>query len=442
MTHVRGFAKGFFNGQWYEPFICEYDYLGHVLQISDQAPSDITIDLRTFVQSPPNGHSHCFQFAMLGLTEFTDDTGDDFWAWRASMYQVALSISPKELKSIARALYTLMKINGYRSVTEFHYLHQDLNGEPFNCKTYFSDILIEAALEVGLNIVLVPVYYRNGGFNTQAYPDQKRFIFKDVDDYLDLIHRLDQQWGNHPYVKIGKGIHSLRAASQEDILKICSTLEVDRPFHIHISEQTKEVDTCIEHWGQRPVEWLLNHVNLNTNYHLVHATHLNEGEIKGIIQSGASITLCPSTEGNLGDGIFPLPKYMKHKGKFWIGSDSHVSISPFEELRLLDYSQRFLHRSRGLVNILHQGQRGEILWKEIVDVDEYGDQRGLFFSGILLKANNLITSAKKLQYQISALVYGGYSELIDTVIINGVESSREIDPQIMENFAHVVSRLG
>lgn len=449
MSHYRGFSRGFWGGRWYEPLICEYDDLGRVLSIGDRYPSEggaehseVTIDPRTFIQSPPNGHSHCFQFAIVGLTEVIDHGGDDFWAWRASMYQIALSISPEELGSIARALYTLMKVNGYRSVTEFHYLHHDPDGAHYEPQTRLADLLIESALEVGINIVLVPVYYKNGGFDVPATDEQRRFIFRDVQEYFGLIERLDQRWGAHPYVKIGKGVHSLRAASREDIITICASLEPDRPFHIHISEQTREVEMCQDAWGQRPVQWLLDHVEVTENYHLVHATHLDEDEIKGIARSGASVTLCPTTEGNLGDGVFPLAQFLKAQGSFWIGSDSHVTVSPLEELRTLDYSQRFMHRRRGVVNASRPGHRGDLLWTEALNVDEYGDGRAPFLSGLLLKTHNVITSAKRRVYLMSALVYGGGPDVIDAVMINGVESSREIDREIAHDFARVVSRLG
>jgi formimidoylglutamate deiminase len=241
--------------------------------------------------------------------------------------------------------------HGYTHVAEFHYLHHDQAGSPFENKAEMGERLLAAAQRVGMNITLVPMFYQMGGFGKAPEADQRRFLSKSLDEYLELIVFSETAVGKYSSARLGVGFHSLRAVNQESVQGFFDQDKRNLPFHIHVSEQMKEVDECKAYYGQRPVEWLLNNTPIDSSFHLVHATHLTDEETVGIAKSGAHVVLCPSTEGNLGDGIFPLKKFQEAGGKWSIGTDSHVGLNPLEELRILDYGQRLTtHRRDQLIN--------------------------------------------------------------------------------------------
>jgi formimidoylglutamate deiminase len=295
-----------------------------------------------------NAHSHAFQYAMAGLAELHEGTGvpDDFWSWRSAMYNLALTISPEQLEAIATQLYIEMARHGYTSVAEFHYLHHDMNGKPYNNLAEMGERLISAAKTAGIHITLLPMFYQKGGFGQDPNTQQRRFISSTQHEYNLLVEASQKAAGNYEKALVGAGIHSLRAVDAANIISICKALDDAMPFHIHVAEQLKEIDDCIAFYGMRPVEWLMQHVNMQSNYHVVHATHLNDAEIKGIAASGAHVVLCPSTEGNLGDGLFRLHDFKEHDGQWSIGTDSHIGLNPLEELRVLDYGQRLITHKR------------------------------------------------------------------------------------------------
>lgn len=296
-----------------------------------------------------NAHSHAFQYAMAGTTEFANPgQRDNFWSWRESMYALALRLNPEQVEAIASWLYAGMARMGYTEVVEFHYLHHNPDGQPYNDPGEMGVALCEAARNAGLHLTLVPVYYQQGGFDLPANERQRRFVFPDRDLYWRLCDRLKevtQQYGmNH-----GIGLHSLRAASQSDTVALFKEAPDDCVRHIHIAEQQKEVIDCVQKWGARPVEWLNEHVELSHWFNLIHATHIQRHEIEAMTKAGCNAVLCPSTEGNLGDGFFPLAQFHRNKGHWSIGSDSHVCLNPAEELRWLDYGQRLLQERRNLL---------------------------------------------------------------------------------------------
>ncbi|MCB9196770.1 MAG: formimidoylglutamate deiminase [Flavobacteriales bacterium] len=298
-----------------------------------------------------NAHSHAFQYAMAGKGEIhqSAEAGDDFWTWREQMYGLALTIDPDDIYNIASKLYRDMVANGYTSVAEFHYVHHQPDGTPYDNLAEMGEGLLYAAKDAGIKITLIPIFYQMGGFGKGPTERQKRFISPTVDEYFKLLDATEQTVRQYDNANIGIGIHSMRGVKDEDILRVAKDYDKSMPFHIHISEQLQEVEDCKAFLGCRPVEWMLDHVEMNNGFHLVHATHLNEREIKGIAASGANVVLCPSTEGNLGDGIFPLREFQKLGGKWSIGTDSHVGLNPFEELRILDYGQRLISHRRNVM---------------------------------------------------------------------------------------------
>jgi formimidoylglutamate deiminase len=284
-----------------------------------------------------NAHSHAFQFALVGHSE---TLGEDFWAWRKSMYRLALGLEPQDLEAIAQICYKHMRLGGYNHVVEFHYLHNDPKGSPYSDRTVMAKALLEAAQNAGIGITLVPVFYRTRGFDGQLDPKQRRFIFKDPEDYLSYVEDIRQLQKSFTF-ELGWGLHSLRAATIEHTQELLAA-GLPGPFHIHISEQPQEVSDCIRYRKFRPVEWLLNQDSLPANLNLIHAIHLDEGE-KRLVQDHCIVS-CPSTEANLGDGLFNFD-IATQKG-LAIGTDSQVNCDVFEELRLLKIFPRLLRQKR------------------------------------------------------------------------------------------------
>lgn len=308
-----------------------------------------------------NAHSHAFQYAMAGLAEVhaISHSSDDFWSWREAMYQLALQVSPDQMESIATMLYSEMVRQGYTNVAEFHYVHHQKNGQPYDNLAEMGSRMIAAAQTAGINITLVPIFYQKGGFGQEPNDRQRRFISKDIDTYLNLLSASQEACKNYNGANIGIGIHSMRGVEPSAIAEIAKNGPQNIPFHIHVSEQLKEIDDSLKYLGKRPVEWMLDNVNMSNRFHLVHATHLTDAETKGIAHVGANVVLCPTTEGNLGDGLFPLRNFQNYGGNWSIGTDSHIGINPLEELRILDYGQRLITHQRNTFTSPLQGDTGQ-----------------------------------------------------------------------------------
>lgn len=297
-----------------------------------------------------NGHSHSFQYAMGGLAEFMPANAkfDDFWTWREAMYNLALKISPDQLEAVTTMLYAEMLRNGTTHVVEFHYLHNDPNGQRYQDSAELAGRIVRAAETTGIELTMVPVYYQLGGFGKQAEPKQKRFLSKTVDSYQNLLAATKKHCNSYVDTKLGMGVHSLRAATGGDLKELLAP-KMPGPFHLHIAEQQKEIDDCHAHYKKRPVEWVLGEFAVDQNFCFTHATHMNSTETKTLAQSGANVIICPSTEGNLGDGFFNLQEFRQNNGHYTIGSDSHIGLNPFEEIRWLDYVQRLRQQQRNVI---------------------------------------------------------------------------------------------
>jgi len=302
-----------------------------------------------------NLHSHAFQRAMAGLAERAGPGEDSFWTWRKVMYGFLRELGPEQVEAIAAQLYVEMLKAGYTAVGEFHYLHHGPDGRPYADLAEMSRRVIAAAKATGIGITQLPVLYGYGDFGGQMAGDGQRRFLNDPDRFLRLVDILMKENCGDPEVRIGIAPHSLRAVTHDTLaaaLDGLDTLDAGAPIHIHIAEQHGEVRDCISWCGLRPVEWLLQNATVGPRWCLVHATHVTEEEARRLAESGAVAGLCPTTEANLGDGVFPAPAYLEAGGIFGIGSDSHISVSPIEELRWLEYGQRLTARRR---NILARG---------------------------------------------------------------------------------------
>jgi formiminoglutamate deiminase len=293
----------------------------------------------------PNLHSHAFQRGMAGLTEQRGPTADSFWTWREAMYRFVDHMGPEEIEAIAAQAFLEMLEGGFTRVGEFHYVHHDPDGTSYGNIAELAARVAAAASETGIGLTLLPVFYRHAGFGgLPASPGQRRFI-NDVDRYGRLIDASRAALSSLPGAVIGIAPHSLRAATPEEIAAILPLAD-GGPVHIHVAEQTKEVEDCLAWSGQRPVELLLDRLPVDERWCLVHSTHVTDAEVSGIAGRRAVVGLCPITEANLGDGLFPAQSFMDRGGRFGIGSDSNVLIDAAEELRLLEYGQRLFLRTR------------------------------------------------------------------------------------------------
>jgi len=287
-----------------------------------------------------NAHSHVFQRALAGRGEAARGE-ESFWSWREAMYRLAASITAEQLFDVARQAYLEMLRGGFTRVTEFHYLHHGPDGAR---GLEMADAVVRAAADVGMPLTFLPVYYRTSGFDqSTASPDQARFVFRSVDDFLEALEDLGSRAD-------GAAPHSLRAAPPEDLPALVSGVDDlmgDRvPLHIHVSEQEREVAECRERFGQTPIELLANTVPLSERWNLVHATHATEAERAHVCESGATVVLCPLTEAYLGDGTFEAREHWKAGGVAAIGTDANTRLSAVDELRCLEYGQRLRDRRR------------------------------------------------------------------------------------------------
>ena len=301
------------------------------------------------IPAMPNVHSHAHQRAMAGLGERASASADSFWTWRKVMYHYLERIQPQHLYHIAAQLYVEMLKAGYGCVGEFQYLHHDIDGSAYQSRAEMSLQCMSAARDVGLGFTALPVLYRYGGFGAAPPLDgQKRFL-NETGGFIDIVETLQQASAGDANCAVGIAPHSLRAIDQGLLAEVIAGLDDLAAIHIHIAEQTREVDDCIAWSGLRPVEWLFEHFDVGPDWCLVHATHLDDTETARMAASGCIAGLCPTTEANLGDGFFNAVDYFERHGSWAIGSDSHISIDPVEELRWLEYGVRLQTRRRNVL---------------------------------------------------------------------------------------------
>ena len=344
---------------WSDNVAVEVDGAGFITRVTpDETPAGPVVR-GAAVPGMPNLHSHAFQRAMAGLGEVAGpeaaDSGDSFWSWRKVMYGFLARMRPEDIKAVALKLYVDMLKAGYTGVCEFHYLHHAPDGTPYAERAETALRLIDAAHEAGIGMTMLPVLYAHGGFGGEPPSDGQRRFINDADGILEIIGAVRARHDADPNVAVGLAPHSLRAVTPELLCDALDGLADGAPVHIHIAEQTKEVDDCLGWSGARPVEWLLANQDLGPRWCAVHATHMTDDETRNLARSGAVAGLCPTTEANLGDGLFPAETFVGAGGHWGIGSDSHISVSVKEELRWFEYGQRLTTHRR---NVLADGPGG------------------------------------------------------------------------------------
>jgi formimidoylglutamate deiminase len=313
------------------------------------APSDE--QHRVALPGIPNVHSHAFQRALAGLTESAGPGADSFWTWRNLMYRFVAHLTPEDLQAISAFAFAEMLEAGFTRVGEFHYLHHDPDGRAYADLGELAAQVAAAAQEAGIGLTLLPVFYAHSNFGGIAPHQSQRRFTNNIEQFAKLLDASRRAVAPLEAARIGVAPHSLRAVAPQELAALVAIAPSD-PLHLHIAEQVKEVADCIAWCGSRPVDWLLNHASVDERWCLVHATHVNLEEAHRLAACGAVAGLCPITEANLGDGIFPAAEFLSAGGCYAIGTDSNVLISAAEELRTLEYAQRLTHRRR---NVLARG---------------------------------------------------------------------------------------
>jgi len=337
---------------WHDNVEITVDHSGRISKIGTSTKHQGVLDTGLVaLPGMANIHSHAFQRGLAGLSEFRTMEHDSFWTWRKLMYEFVETLTPEKVYQFALQLYREMRTAGYTWVGEFHYLHGSSGGsQPLE----MAEAISRAADDTGIGLCLIPVLYQRGGFDNSPLAGGQKFFSLSEEKYVELVERC-LSW-ERDHFQVGISLHSLRAVATgpgRQVLKHFASRE-NMPVHIHVAEQEREVEECLAVHARRPIEFLYEQFPVDENWCLIHATHLNHFEIRLIANSGAVVGLCPTTEANLGDGIFPAEKFLQAGGKIAIGSDSHCSIDWREELRLLEYGQRLSKRKRAVLGTENQ----------------------------------------------------------------------------------------
>ena len=377
----------------------------------------------------PNLHSHAFQRAMAGLTQTGGPEGDSFWAWRELMYRFLARLTPDDVEAIATQLYIEMLVAGYTSVAEFHYLHHDYAGEPYGNPIEIAERICAAADTAGIGLTLLPVFYAHSNFGGLApTPGQRRFI-TGTDAFSHMLDALGSSLSRNPMQRLGVAPHSLRAVVPEelrDLMEHRDRIDAAMPVHIHAAEQQKEVDDCIASLGARPVQWLLDNAELNEHWCVIHATHMDDVETARLADSSAVAGLCPTTEGDLGDGLFNARLFFARDGRFGIGGDSHVNVDPFLELRLFEYGQRMRHERRNVFGAAHAESFGGRLYRAACSggAQALGQRIGAIVAGrradwIVLDQSNFAIEAQRGDALLDSAIFGPSKAAVSDVMAGG-----------------------
>lgn len=386
-------------------------------------------DERHFVALPglPNLHSHAFQRGMAGLAERRGPANDSFWSWREVMYRFLDRIGPDDCEAIAAQLYMEMLEAGFTRVGEFHYLHHDRDGAAYGNPAEMAERIAAAAAAAGIGLALLPVFYAHANFGGRAPdPGQRRFI-TDIDQFGRLMEASRRIVASLEGATIGIAPHSLRAATLPEIAAIRS-LAKGGPIHTHAAEQTREVEDCLAWCGRRPVELLLDEAGVDRNWCLVHATHMTEAETQRLAASGAVAGLCPVTEANLGDGVFPAPAFLGAGGRFGIGSDSNILIDAAQELRQLEYGQRLTLRARNVLALGEGRSTGRVLFdgalaggSQALGVHSHGLAPGADADIVGLNEADPAFAARDGDDDLDAWIFASRGSAVDCVWRHGIK---------------------
>ncbi len=409
-----------------------------------------------------NAHSHAFQRAMAGSSEYRLSARDSFWTWRRAMYALANRIEPGDLQTVATQLFVEMLKAGYTSVAEFHYLHRQPGGVPYLGANALWEAISEAASMAGIGLTFLPTLYQTSDFGRQPLkPEQARFA-SDTDEFLRAVEArisAERQHGSQGAAALqltGAAFHSLRAVPLENLREAALRLrEIDprMPLHIHVAEQALEVKACLRETGRRPIELLLDTGLLTNHWCLVHATHATPRELKGIADTEASVCVSISTEANLGDGFFDTARFLKSGGRLCVGSDSQSTVSPTEELRWLEYQQRLRKKRRAVLTARDESHVGTRLWRDAArnGAAAIGQPAGSIEVGrradwLVLDAAHPSMVGAAADAALDHLLFAGGDAAIRHVMVAGrwvvKDRQHSAEDALRPRFAELMQRLG
>ena len=445
------FDTALLPGGWVDAVAVDVDADGRIANVTaGTKPEPGSARAAIGVPGMPNLHSHAFQRGMAGLAEAAGTTPDSFWTWRQVMYGFLDRLTPEDVETIAAQLYVEMLEAGFTSVGEFHYLHHAPDGSAYADPAEMAGRITSAASQTGIGLTLLPVFYAQSGFGGQpVQAQQRRFASRDVDAFARLVEGARHHVKALPHSVVGLAPHSLRAVTPGSLQSLICL--ADGPIHIHVAEQTKEVDDCLAWSGRRPVEWVLENTPINERWCLIHATHMTPAETAALAFSGAVAGLCPQTEANLGDGIFDGVPYLAAGGRFGIGTDSHIRVDVAEELRTLEYSQRLRDRAR---NVL--GEPGKSTGRRLFDGAVQGGAQALSRSSaaiapgqladiVALDPNHPALAGRTGDRLLDSWLFSGDGHCVHSVWVAGrqvVAAGRHVQREIIAaRFAATMSNL-
>jgi formimidoylglutamate deiminase len=366
-----------------------------------------------------NVHSHIHQRLIAGLTGRSAGRGDSFWSWRERMYEAVGLLRGEDFETLASHAFMELVEGGYTTTGEFHYPH-GLDGQS---ALETARQVFRAAASAGCGLTLLPVWYRHGGFGRRPLGERQRPFGLEAAQITDLVQELRNEADPH-LQRVGVAPHSLRAVDARDLPDLLEAID-SGPVHLHIAEQPAEVADCLEHHGCRPIEWLLRHVEPDERWCLIHATHANEGEWQALAERAVAVGICPTTEADLGDGLFPVREYLDAGGRVAVGSDSNLVTLAAEELRLLEWGQRLRLNQRNV--LCDQGETvATSLWSHLARsgaaaLDQpVGELRGGLRADLLVlnDAHPLLAGLPPAE-QLDSFVFARSDGMIDQVWIGG-----------------------
>ncbi|SDT50589.1 formimidoylglutamate deiminase [Bradyrhizobium canariense] len=398
-----------------------------------------------------NLHSHAFQRGMAGLAELREASADSFWTWRDVMYRFVGRMTADDIEVVAAQAYVEMLEAGFTRVGEFHYIHHDVSGEPYDNPGELAERVAAAAEVSGIGLTLLPVFYAHAGFGGRSPdPGQRRFV-NNVDGFLRLIDASRRAVAGQDGAVVGLAPHSLRAVTPDELKEVVA-LAMDGPIHIHVAEQTGEVEDCIAWSGQRPLQWLFDHAPVDRRWCLIHATHATPAEIHAVADCGAVAGLCPVTEANLGDGTFSAQEFIGRSGIFGVGTDSNVLIGLTDELRQLEYSQRLALKARNVMASGDTISTGRALFdsalcggSQALGVTKAGLTEGAFADIVSLDAESVALAGRAGDAILDSWIFGTGRSLVDCVWARGrkvVKDGRHLGREtVAPRFRRVIEGL-
>jgi len=407
----------------------------------------------TVLPGVSNLHCHAHQQAIAGLSEKSSNSNDNFWTWREIMYFYLQKIQPNHLNAIAEFLYMEMLKSGYTSVAEFQYIHHNEDGTSYSNPAEMSLATVSAAKRIGIGMTILPVLYRYSGFGSKPPSDKQQRFINNADKFIEIFNQLEMHTRADNNINIGIAPHSLRAIDNSLLKEVLNGIQKkDLITHIHISEQINEVKECQEWFSLRPIEWLFENHDINSNWCLIHGTHSNKKELALLAKSKAVLGACPTTEANLGDGIFNTLEYLKFGGTIGVGSDSNITVDPFDELRLLEYSQRLQHQKRNLLAVNPQYSTGRNLFELAITggAQAIGRKTGRIEVGyradfIVIDTNHPTLITKEKDAILDYLIFSKPCAVIKDVYVNGVHviksGKHPLETSVIKKYVQAINAL-